>query len=319
MNRRSTLLQTLALIALVAATASAPCEVYKTVDPSGKVQYSDRPPPGTALAPAKSDGDAAFRELQGTWTVANATLNGALFEDPKIVGATWSFRDNELLMEPRNGEKGRYTVRLDKGAAPKALYATPVQPPGERAGWMIYAREGARLRIAFMDNLEGRPTGFEPQRKLVVVTLVPKGDAADGKAATVANKQTACEILRAAGVMDLLGPTAQSTTERISNPSTQCRFEQPLGAVTLGLILATNRSALDRERERQDKQAPISAARMVVQDEPDLGPSAFSVTRGNSAQMYVLKGDTMIILGIQMPAGDPARNKAFVRRVVAAI
>ena len=155
---------------------------------------------------------------------------------------------------------------------------------------MIYAREGARLRIAFMDNLDGRPTGFEPQRKLVVVTLVPKGDAADGKGATVANKLNACEILRAAGVMDLLGPSAQSTTDRLSNPDTQCRFEQPLGAVTLGLIMATNRSALDRERERQDKQALTSAARMVVQDEPDLGPSAFSVTRGNSAAAVPAQG-----------------------------
>ena len=115
----STLLQTLGLIALVAASASAPCEVYKSTDSSGKVQYSDRPPPGTALAPSKDDGDTAFRELQGTWTVANATLNGALFEDPKIVGATWSFRDNELLMEPRNRRKRRYTVRIDKARRPR--------------------------------------------------------------------------------------------------------------------------------------------------------------------------------------------------------
>ena len=83
-------------------------------------------------------------------------------------------------------------------------------------------------------------------------------------------------------------------------------------------LLATNRATLERERERQDKRVPTSAARMVVQDEPEFGPSAFSVTMGNSVQTYVLKGDTMIMLGIQMLAGEPARNKAFVRRVIAA-
>jgi len=316
MNLASTLLQTLALLGLIVASTSAPCQVYKSVDPGGKVQYSDRPPPGTALAAPKSD--AAFRELQGTWIVANATQAGELFVDPKIVGATWTFRDSELVMEPRSGDKGRFNVRLEAGASPKAFLVTPVQPSSERGGWMIYAREGSRLRIGLIDNLDVRPTGFEPQRKLIVVTLVAKGDSADGKGAALTSKQNACEILRAAGIMDLLGPTAQSVTDDRAAPGTQCRFEQPRGVVMLNLFPATNRATLERERERQDKRVPTSAARMVVQDEPEFGPSAFSVTMGNSVQTYVLKGDTMIMLGIQMLAGEPARNKAFVRRVIAA-
>ena len=315
MNKTSMLLHTLGLIALVAASAPAPCQVYKTIDANGKVQYSDRPPPGTPIAPSKYDAASAFRELQGSWSVANATMDGALFDDPKIVGATWTFRDNELLLEPRTGERARFAVKLEPGASPKAFLATPVQPSGQRAGWMIYARDGARLRIAFMDNLEGRPASFARQPKLVLVTLV----ARDAMAGPTGNRSHACDILRAAGVMDLLGPTAAPSTSRLSNPDTQCRFEQPMGAVTLGLTRATDRSALDRERERQAKQAQVSAARMVVQDEPDLGRSAFSVTTGNRAAMYLLKGDTMIVLFVELPAGNQARYMPFVRRVIAAV
>ena len=44
---------------------------------------------------------------------------------------------------------------------------------------MLFSREGANLKIAFYDNLDGRPESFEPhdpraEPELVVVTLSPK-------------------------------------------------------------------------------------------------------------------------------------------------
>ena len=62
MNLESTLLQTFALLALIVASTSAPCQVYKSVDPSGKVQYSDRPPPGAVECPPAPGGREADRE-----------------------------------------------------------------------------------------------------------------------------------------------------------------------------------------------------------------------------------------------------------------
>ena len=44
---------------------------------------------------------------------------------------------------------------------------------------MLFSREANNLRIAFYDNLEGRPEGFEPRQpnaepELIVVILEPK-------------------------------------------------------------------------------------------------------------------------------------------------
>src|SRR5262249_26665050 len=54
--------------------------------------------------------------LEGSWTVAQATVNGALRADGKVLNATWTFRGPELVMQNVNGERLR--------SAP-ALYSTP--------------------------------------------------------------------------------------------------------------------------------------------------------------------------------------------------
>ena len=154
---------------------------------------------------------------------------------------------------------------------------------------MIYAREGSRLRIAFFDNLETRPTGFEPQRKLAVVTLLR--NAADAR--TAAAKRSACDILRAAGVETLLGPTMEAGTDRIKDPATQCRFGQLAGAVALQLIFAADRSALDKQRERERRTPRPARCARPVQDEPQLGRSAFSVRMGNRVMVWTLKGERL--------------------------
>jgi hypothetical protein len=48
-----------------------------------------------ASTAAAESGPIALPDLQGSWTVLNATMNGRLVEDPKFTGA-WRFTDDAL-------------------------------------------------------------------------------------------------------------------------------------------------------------------------------------------------------------------------------
>jgi uncharacterized protein (TIGR03067 family) len=273
-------------LCLVGLAASA--ELYKSTDANGRIQYSDRPPPGrmpTAIA-----GNAAVPELRGRWRVANTTMNGELRYDAKFAGGTWTFDGDKLLVETAGGERTRFTVAAEPGPRPQALRLTPVPPSRERGGSMIYERDQDRLRVAFMDNFEGRPTGFAPQPKLLVTTLIALDRAGNSRAATTVAGGDACAMLRAAGV------------------------DQALGfAVTLLVVRAATRATFDRER---DKRA--ADARYVVLDEPALGTAAFSSTRGNRMLVVTLKGDTLLEMAFDLPPAYRDRIVQFVRRVLAA-
>ncbi len=294
---------------LVLACPLAAAQVYKQTDPSGRVTYSDKPPPGSAVSRESAD---PMRELQGTWHAASLTFEGAPRPDEKIVGGKWSFNGSELSVEQANGEKGRFALRFEAGSQPRAFFATPIAPSPDRGNWMIYAHDGDRLRIAFFDGKEGRPSGFEPQRKLAVVTLVTTGSPS-----VRAAKTSACNILRAAGVMELIGRDAQVDPARIKDPATQCYMAQPMGIVGLQLIPATQRAALDKQREKEEKDGAMRAARTVVKAEPELGPSAFSVRIGNSLTIWTHKGDTIVALSVQIPASTDPTILSFTKRILA--
>src|SRR5439155_1550946 len=51
--------------------------------------------------------------LEGSWTVAQATVNGALRADGKVLNATWTFRGPELVMQNANGERLRPALSFD--------------------------------------------------------------------------------------------------------------------------------------------------------------------------------------------------------------
>ena len=121
----------------------------------------------------------SFRELHGSWTVTKATMNGKESRDPSLLEATWSFQGNELVLQSPQKGKVRFTLKRDAKAEPKAFHLTSVEPANEASGWMLFSREGDRLKIAFYDNLQGRPESFEPhalraEPELIVVTLAPK-------------------------------------------------------------------------------------------------------------------------------------------------
>jgi len=170
--------------ALLTSTVSFD-QLYKWTDGAGQTHYSDKPPPQSsdqrpAAAPVTGDPNKkSFRELQGSWTVIKATMNGKESRDPSLLEATWSFQGSELVIQSPQKGKARFTLKLDAKAEPKAFHLTSVEPANEASGWMLFSREGDRLKIALYDNLQGRPESFEPlgprsEPKLIVVTLAPK-------------------------------------------------------------------------------------------------------------------------------------------------
>jgi uncharacterized protein (TIGR03067 family) len=141
--------------------------------------YAERLPDGVA-APRASTGTVKVpQELQGSWVVAKATMNSRESHDPTLLEANWNFQRDELTLESPQKGTARFRLRMDETVRPRAFYLTSTEPANTGAGWMLFARETNTLKIAFFDNLEGRPESFEPREprskpELVVVTLSPK-------------------------------------------------------------------------------------------------------------------------------------------------
>ncbi len=60
--------------------------------------------------PARASGVTA---LEGSWAVAQATVNGAARADAKLLNATWTFRGIELVVQNALGERLRAAVLFD--------------------------------------------------------------------------------------------------------------------------------------------------------------------------------------------------------------
>jgi uncharacterized protein (TIGR03067 family) len=137
-------------LALGVAAVGASAQVYKSTDANGRVQYSDKPPPGAVrVAPSGSSVDAGAQDLQGRWRVANATLNAELYADRKISGQKWTIQGNELAIETADGERGRYTLPFEPNSRPRAFRTTPIGSSKERTIPMIYERDGTAARRVF--------------------------------------------------------------------------------------------------------------------------------------------------------------------------
>jgi uncharacterized protein (TIGR03067 family) len=156
-------------------------QLYKWNDPSGRIHYAEKPPSQApvqtpTLQPVTEDKDG-FQALHGSWVVVGATMNGKPARDASLLSGNWTFKGNELNLESPQKGKARFTLKLDSKA--KAFQLTPIEPAREASGWMLFTREGANLKLAFYDNLEGRPETFEPRDprakpELIVVTLSRK-------------------------------------------------------------------------------------------------------------------------------------------------
>jgi uncharacterized protein (TIGR03067 family) len=128
---------------------------------------------GPTVSPNAAPNPVALRLLEGTWNLLGATVNGRAVPDPKFSGGTWTFHGGTLVATNGVGETARFELATD-AAAPDAFLLRPVPPSREQGGWMIFRREGERLTLAFFDGFSGRPEGFTPAPKKVVLVLVPE-------------------------------------------------------------------------------------------------------------------------------------------------
>jgi uncharacterized protein (TIGR03067 family) len=247
------------------------------------------------------------RVPEGTWAVAQATLNGEYRAESKILNSTWTFRGDELVVQQAGGARLRWALTFDPAAEPPAFRATPPDAPGERPVWMIVSRRNDELRLAFYDGLDQRPEDFGPRRKLVVLTLVPAPPATPAA--------DPCEILRGAGADRLLGGPTRLRQEppRASRPGVSCALERDDGSGTVSLTLvAPPAGAAYVDAARRETEA---GRRVQVEDEPTLGPGAFSGVRGWTVIAVALKRGTAMLLRFEAPMVARAELRQFSERV----
>jgi len=322
MNRA--LLRLIVVTVLPLAATATMGDVYQWKDAEGKVHFSDRPPPDSApkatkaieavpkTAAAIEATPAQDQALAGVWSLANMTVGGEVRGDEDLTGSTWTFRGNELVLESRAGKTQRYTITLDASANPRAFRVTPLPPTSERPGWMIYSTERGQLRIAFRDNLEGRPTGWQGDRKLTVVTLVPKSDVVRNPAGTGLPDLDPCEVLRAQGAAALLGDRLEETRSGSRDAGPGCKLASATGIIALVYVPAARPEALQAERAKYEKDS-----RSTIRDEPELGNLAFSSTSGRATLFVALRHDTLVMLRFEMLDPDATRRRDYTRRVLA--
>ena len=260
--------------------------------------------------PVRASGVAA---LEGSWTVAQAFMNGVPRGDDKLLNATWTFRGTELVVQNVRGERLRAALALDATAEPPAFHVTPVDPPEERPLWIVWARRGDELRVAFYDGIDRRPEDFGPRRKLVVLTLVPARLAP----ATVALDP--CDVLRAAGVERLLGgPTQARPPQRRASPlGSSCALDRTDGtsAISLTLVAPPAGPAFVDVARRE----VAANGRVEIADEPALGAGAFSGARGWTVVVAAHRRGTAMILTFEALRDDRAELRRFAARVLDAL
>ncbi len=251
--------------------------------------------------------------LEGSWTVARATMNGAPRADGKVLNATWTFRGTELVVRAVPGERLRAALSFDPTAEPPAFHVAPLDPPGERPRWMIWERRGDELRVAFYDGVDRRPEDFSPRPKLVVLTLVP------ARAASTSAAPDPCAILRAAGVDRLLGgPTrARPAPRREAIPGSSCALDRTDGSSAISLTLVAPPAGpayVDAARREADADR-----RTQIEEETALGDGAFSGRRGWTVVVVAHRHGTAMILTLEAARAERADVRRFAARVLDAL
>ena len=160
-------------------------QLHKWQDGAGRTHYAEQPPMQPSN-PAPTGGPidnprtrSLLKELQGSWAVLEAAVDGKASGDRSLLEGQWTFQGSELVLRSPQKGNARFALQLDSKADPKAFQLTAIEPANSGSGWMLFARGSNTLKLAFHDNLEGRPVGFEPRQPktkaaLVVVTLAPK-------------------------------------------------------------------------------------------------------------------------------------------------
>jgi len=252
-------------------------------------------------------------ELEGFWAVARATMNGERRTEAKVLNATWTFRGDELVVQAVSGERLRASLSLHATANPPALRVTPLAPAREQPLWMIWARRGSDLDVAYYDGIDQRPESFGPRPKLVVLTLVPVATATSPAALDP------CRILRGAGVERLLGgPTLARQQQRsASAPGTRCELDRTDGSATISLTLVGPPAGPEYvAAARREVRANQS---LRIEEEPSLGSDAFSASGGWTILVVADRRGTAMILKLEASKVERADLERFAARVLDAL
>ena len=262
---------------------------------------------------ARPAGAGSVAELEGSWAVARATMNGERRTEAKVLNATWTFRGDELVVQTTGGERLRASLSLHATANPPALRVTPLAPARERPLWMIWAYRGSELDVAYYDGVDQRPEDFGPRPKLVVLTLVPVATATPPAALDP------CQILRGAGVERLLGgPTLPRQQQRsASAPGTSCALDRTDGSAAISLTLVGPPAG--PEYVAAARQEVLANQRLRIEEEPLLGSDAFSASGGWTIVMVADRRGTAMILKLEALKMERADLRRFAVRVLDAL
>ena len=107
-----------ALCALLACIPASAQQIHRWVDADGRVQYSDKPPPGVKSAPVQS----RISSYGGTPVVSGSASAGATRPEVKMYATDWCGYCKKAR-EHFARERIRYTeLDVDKSAAARAEY-----------------------------------------------------------------------------------------------------------------------------------------------------------------------------------------------------
>ena len=262
---------------------------------------------------ARPAGAGNVAELEGSWAVARATMNGERRTEAKVLNATWTFREDELVVQTAGGERLRASLSLDATANPPALRVAPVAPSRERPLWMIWAYRGSELDVAYYDGIDQRPEDFGPRPKLVVLMLVPVANATPPAA------RDPCKILREAGVERLLGgPTLARQQQRsASAPGTSCALDRTDGSAAISLTLVGPPAG--PEYVAAARKETLANRSLRIEEEPSLGSDAFSASGGWTIVMVADRRGTAMILKLEALKMERADLRRFAARVLDAL
>src|SRR3954469_20828583 len=105
----------------------------------------------------------------GDWKTVAITVNGKAADDEELRNSIWSFALPRLTVADGKGQTTKYSCAVDGDS----IELTAEKGP---SGWIKFELRGDKLRIAFFDDLQGKPKSFEPSPgspPLIVLQLVP--------------------------------------------------------------------------------------------------------------------------------------------------
>jgi uncharacterized protein (TIGR03067 family) len=114
----------------------------------------------------------AMKQLEGTWLVVSATMDGKDLPDAR--GGAVVFAGAQLTFKDKAGKEEKYTYRLDLSRKPRMIDFTPEKAKANVApGRGIYELRGDTLRLC-VGPPNRRPTEFSDTKR-VLWTLKRKG------------------------------------------------------------------------------------------------------------------------------------------------